>query len=461
VEDYSGQNAEAIAGVSLMEDNFVVALGFGVSGSTTLTLNPVDAVRLETDSSGNMVLFPLSHPNPRIPKGDVSRKKELKNKTIEVHAGVTTAGYLFFPSDPNATRVTVIINIGKETFRFPFARNNNARAKFLAPDSPSVGQSMEIALPTNSNSPVATPRPSAPAQVAEIGVNIGRCEKNISFAVAEGGQVVPRVPKFAYKWVNKNGHKFPSMCFSQRPLANTDNYLLVFSTSQDQFNGLFPTVHTTTSTNTTPVSGSGTVTDYSGGIWQYTYSGTVTTTTTTTQHLDLPYMDTSNSLYLNVYSGNGYEVSHRWRTVTTRQGGDGMNTLGYNLGALLTSIHMKEGLLKDGIKDVQSQAVHRVKTLSQPSDSAVSHSAPPQSSTPAPPFVSAADKPLQPVTTPVVAPVTIGSVSVKADSNGASTSSTIPLAVGTVAEPEPQSLGDVARHYRELKQKKEGEQPQQ
>jgi len=48
------------------------------------------------------------------------------------------------------------------------------------------------------------------------------------------------------------------------------------------------------STNTTPVSGSGTVTDSYGGMWNYTYDGTVTTTTTTTTttHENLPYTDT-------------------------------------------------------------------------------------------------------------------------------------------------------------------------
>ena len=41
-------------------------------------------------------------------------------------------------------------------------------------------------------------------------------------------------------------------------------------------------------------------------------------------------------------------ISERWRTITTRQGGDGANTLGYNLGAALGAIHMKEHLLKSG-----------------------------------------------------------------------------------------------------------------
>jgi hypothetical protein len=182
------------------------------------------------------------------------------------------------------------------------------------------------------------------------------CDKNISFAVAQNGQVVARVPTFADKWVSKNAKKYPGMCFSQMPNPQAANYLLVFSTSQSAFNGIYPTVRTSTSTNTntTPVSGSGTVTDSYGGMWNYTYDGTVTTTTTstTTTREDLPYTDTSNSLYLASYEQHGRQVSERWRTITTRQGGDGMNTLGYNLGAALGAMHMKEHLLKSVVKDV-------------------------------------------------------------------------------------------------------------
>jgi len=102
------------------------------------------------------------------------------------------------------------------------------------------------------------------------------------------------------------------------------------------------------------VSGSGTVTDNYGGMWNYTYDGTATTTTTTTTttHENLPYTDTSNTLYLNSYDQQGRMISQRWRTITTRQGGDGANTLGYNLGAALGAIHMKEHLLKSVVEDV-------------------------------------------------------------------------------------------------------------
>ena len=125
------------------------------------------------------------------------------------------------------------------------------------------------------------------------------------------------------------------LCFSQTPNPQATNYVLVFSTSRSSFNGIFPTVVTSTSTNSSPVSGSGTITSNSGSMWNYTYEGTETTTTTTSTQENLPYTDTTSTLYVNAYSQNGALISQRWRSITTRQGGEGANTLGYNLGAAL------------------------------------------------------------------------------------------------------------------------------
>src|ERR1700722_14336292 len=180
----------------------------------------------------------------------------------------------------------------------------------------------------------------------------GSCGKYISFAVAEGGQIVSDAPGFTQKWISKNQKQYPGLCFSQNANPNAANYVLVFSTSKSAFNGLYPTVRTNTSTSTSPVSGSGMITDNYGGMWTYTFDGTATTTTTTTTHESLPDTDTSNTLYLYSYNQHGKLISWHSRTVTTRQGGDGANTLGYNLGAALFSIHFKEHLLKDAVADV-------------------------------------------------------------------------------------------------------------
>jgi len=570
VEGVRGSTVGAVSGLSVVEGYFCVELGIEPEGQSTVAVNPRRAVTLETDSSAHMVLYPIDNPDRRVIRGTVIEKKRFKDETVTLKGEAVTAGYLLFPADNNASRVTVVVVVGNETFRFPFERNPNARGKFAAPNdsvlvaqkvpapppssspaqSPSVGpvgettkasaspaeqvssshsaaqleacqkqidpqiyptdtctvilgylapadelhllgpfedgsfmlftrsadgnsnaktyylpptNRSEIALKTmrqtlqdvaslagkepngifagmlpdgrdlwtklvavycyyhpdvqyadpsgglakcsragslpddktlesefdgamayknnyltfldarvaqrlDTNAATAPTVPPSqthpPASTAPITSNPNMvrpvvqtgCDKNISFAVAGGGQIVSRVPAFAEKWISKNQKKYTGLCFSQVPDPQAANYLLVFSTSQSAFNGIYPTVRTSTSTNTstTPVSGSGTVTDNYGGMWNYTYDGTATTTTTTTTttHENLPYADTSNTLYLSSYDQHGGVISQRWRTITTRQGGDGANTLGYNLGAALGAIHMKEHLLKSVVEDV-------------------------------------------------------------------------------------------------------------
>jgi YD repeat-containing protein len=199
------------------------------------------------------------------------------------------------------------------------------------------------------NSESKAPETNPPASVISAPT---LCERNVSFAVAESGQIVPRVPGWVQSWIGKNQKKYPGLCFSQFPNPKSSNFLLVLSASQTAFNGLYPTVRTNTDTSTTPVSGRGTVTDNNGGMWNYTYSGTVTTRTTNATQQNLPYTDTSNTLYLYGYDSHGKLMSEHWRTITTRQGGDGENTLGYNLGAALGAMHFKAHLLKSGILDI-------------------------------------------------------------------------------------------------------------
>jgi hypothetical protein len=178
------------------------------------------------------------------------------------------------------------------------------------------------------------------------------CQKNISFAVAEGGQIVLRAPKFTEKWIKNNQKKYPGLCFSQMPDPRAANYLFLFSTSQSAFNGFDPFVRTTTSTSSSPVYGSGTATDNYGSTWNYSYSGTDTTTITTSTTENVPYTITSNTLFLNAYDQKSRLISDHWRTASRKQGGDASSTLGYNLGSALRGIHLKEGLLKSAVEDV-------------------------------------------------------------------------------------------------------------
>ncbi len=200
--------------------------------------------------------------------------------------------------------------------------------------------------------PVATSAPAPPVQPTSSPVAQSGCAKNVSFGIFENGRMFVTEPSWVAHWVQKNQKHYPSICFSQTPKAGAANFLMVLSNSSQSFSGFDPVVRTNTTTETTPVSGSGRVTDTYGGMWSYTYDGTVTTTTTTTTRENVPYSLNSNSLYIYTFDEHGTLVSRRWKTLTTKQGGDPYNTLGYNLGAALSAINFKSGLLKSAVKDV-------------------------------------------------------------------------------------------------------------
>jgi hypothetical protein len=364
------------AALSVSDSNIVLALGFGADEGKSFTVTPGQAASILSDSSANMVLLPTNGPAGRLPKNDLSVKKQFKkDATFTVSAGHVSAGYLFFPNDPDASVVTVVVNFGDATFRFPFRRNPNFKAKFGALDNvPSSGLINEPkGAATATGAAVATPSGSFPKTPTTSAINgqlisaqttntqrsntlpmsTGKCTKTVTFGSLDGGQMSTVAPSFAAKWVEKNYKKYPALCFAQSPSADTSNILLVVSRAQNAYNGFYPTTRTSTATNTSPTYGSGTVTDNYGGMWNYTYSGTVTTTTTTTSQVNLPYTDTTQNLYIYVYDSTGTLLSRHERSLTTRQGGDGANTLGYNLGAALGAIHLREGLLKEAVASVE------------------------------------------------------------------------------------------------------------
>jgi hypothetical protein len=181
------------------------------------------------------------------------------------------------------------------------------------------------------------------------------CKVNISFAVATGTDVVRLAPTFTEKWISKNHKKYPGLCFSQTPVAQTADYLVVFSNSQSALSGLEPSLQTTSSTTTTPIYGSGSVTSNTGGTWNYTYSGSATSYTTSTTQVNLPYTLTTDSIYENAYNQTGVLISQRYRSFTTQRGGDPYSALGTNIGALIRRAHIKENLLKDAVTDIEVQ----------------------------------------------------------------------------------------------------------
>ena len=141
------------------------------------------------------------------------------------------------------------------------------------------------------------------------------CSKNISFSVAEGGQPVPAIPKFAAKWLSDKKHQkdYSDLCFSQIPDPKAKNYVVVFSTSDSSLEGLIPTAHTYTRAG--PSSLNEAVTGSYGGTWDYSYAGPATTNATAT--MSLQYADKSKFLFIRAYNQQGALVA-RYSSYTTR-----------------------------------------------------------------------------------------------------------------------------------------------
>jgi len=181
------------------------------------------------------------------------------------------------------------------------------------------------------------------------------CRKSVTFAVAANGSLTYRLPNVNTKWFDNAMKKNPDICFTQYGSAGAGNavqFLVVLSTSQTAFNGLYPVYRTDTSTTTIPVSGSGTITSGNGSMWNYTYQGQDTVTTTSTETTEVPYRDTTVGLYAMAYDDKGNALGLVQRSETFRQGGNPNNTLGYNLGSRLAAIHIKENLLEDALKRI-------------------------------------------------------------------------------------------------------------
>lgn len=200
--------------------------------------------------------------------------------------------------------------------------------------------------PTPNTTETSTPRP--------VVSNVREFQYTITFVTLQNGQVAHLMPNWAINWVKKNEKHYREVRFStsEGPVAGAKNFVIAFSASSGAVQGFEPVTHTDTSTNTSPVSGSGTVTDNQGEMWNYTYEGTVTTTTTTTSTEQVPYTETSNTLYLTGFNEQGQMVSQRWHVFSSRTGGNPYNSAGYNLGSALASINARGHLLKKVVDDL-------------------------------------------------------------------------------------------------------------
>ncbi len=132
----------------------------------------------------------------------------------------------------------------------------------------------------------------------------GGCGKNISFAIAENGQPVPAIPKFTLKWLGSKTRQeaYGGLCFSQVPSTSETNYIVVFSTNPNAFDGLKASAHTYKSSPQSDSGGNG-----SGGTWSYAYAGAAPNATTDT--LNLKRDDKPKTLVVRAYDQSGRTVS--------------------------------------------------------------------------------------------------------------------------------------------------------
>ena len=303
-EGMPGMHAGALVALSLVKDTMVVSLGLSIAHDPVLTLDPRQSVTIETDSSPHMVLYALQAPGPGFHKDDVAVLRQLNNRSLPLRPQVPVSGFLFFPFDHKATRFVVVVKVGGETFRFPFAQDPVTQAKFGDPAK--LGAS--------------------PTERSRV------CSRNVSFVVSDDGKLVAEAPAFAGKWLEKNGAQYPGVCFSQVPDPRIANYLVAFAPSEAAFDEFSPSLHQ--------------------ALWTYHYAGTAASTTSTTTFIEQPFGAKTRTLYAFTWDQNGRLISRRQRAVTTRRGDIEAFNLGEGVAAAIAGSHLKERLLDDAVHDL-------------------------------------------------------------------------------------------------------------
>jgi hypothetical protein len=186
--------------------------------------------------------------------------------------------------------------------------------------------------------------------------NRALCDQTITVAGLTPRGLALYVPPEGQKFMAKNSQNYPRMCLvedASKLVPGAPRYLLVYAYSQNAFAGFQPV--TRINTTTTPVSGSGTVSNSYGEVWNFTYFGTVESTEIDT--IEEPYVIQSRSLYLNAYDESGALVSSHSITLSRQIGGDGASALGYNGAQLIGMLwNNPSRLIKSVLKDVQKDS---------------------------------------------------------------------------------------------------------
>lgn len=129
-EEIDGRTANVAVTVTKINTDFIIHVGFQAAlPEGSFTMRPQDAVWIESDSSIHTTIGATMHPDPEIQArkdADVMKQRFRDKASITVTGPQWTFGYLFFPYDNRASRITIVVQAGNETFRFPFAKNPNA-----------------------------------------------------------------------------------------------------------------------------------------------------------------------------------------------------------------------------------------------------------------------------------------------------------------------------------------------
>jgi hypothetical protein len=181
--------------------------------------------------------------------------------------------------------------------------------------------------------------------------NRSLCDQVITVAGLTPNGLALYVPPAGQQFMAKNAKDYPRMCLVQDEssfIPGVPRYLLVWAYSEGAFTGFQPVRQVTTS----PVSGTGTLRNFYGDVWNFTYTGTMTEIDT----LEAPYVLQSRSLFLNAYDQNGNVISQHSITTSSQAGGDSSYAAGYNAGALISLLwnnpsHLIRSVLKDVQKD--------------------------------------------------------------------------------------------------------------
>lgn len=182
------------------------------------------------------------------------------------------------------------------------------------------------------------------------------CDQIVTVAGLTPNGLALYVPPEGQRFMAKNAKNYPGMCLVEEINAaslapEVPHYLLVWAYSEAAFAGFQPVQQIAT----TPVSGSGTLTNLYGERWNFTFNGNLTEINT----VEAPYVLQSRSLYLRAYDERGNLVSHHSITMSSQAGGDTGYAAGYNAAALISLLwNNPSHLIKSVLKDVQKASGH-------------------------------------------------------------------------------------------------------